>query len=198
MFLRYGPNKLASLLTKVLQRAPDGHRSATDPGSLHPDLHLQRPSSMRGTSQPSLLSSAMIASPLSTTIPANVFQNGVKMSPGLWSKEATMPATGLWSLKSPENKPVVLVQTPVTQPSENAAPVPATPAEGLRVLLVEDNEINLKLLVAYMRKLKLAHATAGNGLEALNAYKSHDGRHDVIFMGNFTLILLQARSNNYY
>ena len=58
--------------------------------------------------------------------------------------------------------------------------------DGMRVLLVEDNEINLKLLVAYMRKLKLNHATACNGLEAVNAYKDahEEKKHfDVIFMG---------------
>lgn len=55
--------------------------------------------------------------------------------------------------------------------------------KGLRVLLVEDNEINLKLLVATMRKLKLDHATAINGLEAFNSYKECDGNFDVIFMG---------------
>ncbi|KAF2493134.1 hypothetical protein BU16DRAFT_512860 [Lophium mytilinum] len=53
---------------------------------------------------------------------------------------------------------------------------------GMRILLVEDNEINLKLLVAYMRKLKLNHATAINGLEALNTYKEAKGGFDVIFM----------------
>jgi CheY-like chemotaxis protein len=57
------------------------------------------------------------------------------------------------------------------------------PDGGMRVLLVEDNEINLKLLVAYMRKLKLNHATAINGLEALNAYKEANGQFDVVFMG---------------
>ncbi|KAK0124569.1 hypothetical protein ONS95_009518 [Cadophora gregata] len=54
--------------------------------------------------------------------------------------------------------------------------------KGLRVLLVEDNEINLKLLIATMRKLKLDHATAVNGLEAFNSYKECDGKFDVIFM----------------
>lgn len=53
----------------------------------------------------------------------------------------------------------------------------------MRVLLVEDNEINLKLLVATMRKLKLDHVTATNGLEAFNSYKDCDGKFDVIFMG---------------
>jgi CheY-like chemotaxis protein len=50
------------------------------------------------------------------------------------------------------------------------------------VLLVEDNEINLKLLIATMRKLKITHSTAMNGLEALNTYKSSRGKFDVIFM----------------
>lgn len=56
--------------------------------------------------------------------------------------------------------------------------------DDLHVLLVEDNTINLKLLVAYMRKLKLRHDTAINGLEALNTYKeAHLQRpFDVIFM----------------
>jgi CheY-like chemotaxis protein len=65
----------------------------------------------------------------------------------------------------------------------------------MRVLLVEDNEINLKLLVAYMRKLKLSHATACNGLEALNSYKEahNESKHfDVIFMGMSILFLPPA------
>lgn len=64
--------------------------------------------------------------------------------------------------------------------------------KGMRVLLVEDNEINLKLLVAYMRKLKLNHATACNGLEAVNAYKDaheQEKHFDVIFMGKLTPLL---------
>lgn len=54
--------------------------------------------------------------------------------------------------------------------------------KALRVLLVEDNEINLKLLIATMRKLNLDHATAVNGLEAFNSYKDCEGNFDVIFM----------------
>jgi hypothetical protein len=61
------------------------------------------------------------------------------------------------------------------------------PSTEFRVLLVEDNEINMKLLVAYMRKLKLNHSTAINGLEALNTYKEAKGCFDVIFMGKSPL-----------
>jgi hypothetical protein len=67
---------------------------------------------------------------------------------------------------------------------------------GMRVLLVEDNEINMKLLVAYMRKLKLNHATAINGLEALNTYKEANGAFDVIFMGSSSFTLSQTKLPN--
>ncbi|KAF2430869.1 hypothetical protein EJ08DRAFT_588418 [Tothia fuscella] len=86
-----------------------------------------------------------------------------------------------------KTQPDISAATPTEEPS-----VPLTrmttidtsivPSEGMRVLLVEDNEINMKLLVAYMRKLKLSHTTAINGLEALNAYKEAKGGFDVIFM----------------
>ncbi|RDW79392.1 hypothetical protein BP6252_04030 [Coleophoma cylindrospora] len=47
------------------------------------------------------------------------------------------------------------------------------PADSERptVLLVDDNEINLKLLVMYMRKLGYPYRTAVDGLEALEAFK---------------------------
>lgn len=51
-----------------------------------------------------------------------------------------------------------------------------------KVLLVEDNEINLKLLVMCMKKLKHDYVTAVNGLEAVTAYKAADNPYDVVFM----------------
>ncbi|RFU29202.1 hypothetical protein B7463_g7145, partial [Scytalidium lignicola] len=44
--------------------------------------------------------------------------------------------------------------------------------EGPYVLLVEDNEINLKILATFMTRLKYRYATASNGLEAVNLYRS--------------------------
>jgi PleD family two-component response regulator len=67
------------------------------------------------------------------------------------------------------------------------------PSTEFRVLLVEDNEINMKLLVAYMRKLKLNHSTAINGLEALNTYKEANGCFDVIFMGKSPFHILASQ-----
>lgn len=57
-------------------------------------------------------------------------------------------------------------------------------SENLRALLVDDNEINLRLLTACVQKLHLSHQEAKNGLEALEAYKSNNGQFDVIFMGS--------------
>lgn len=69
--------------------------------------------------------------------------------------------------------------------SSSTAATPATPAllpllpNGVgggvprtRVLLVDDNEINLQLLVMFMKKQGLPYATASNGLLALEAYRA--------------------------
>ncbi|PYH80547.1 putative sensor histidine kinase/response regulator [Aspergillus uvarum CBS 121591] len=50
------------------------------------------------------------------------------------------------------------------------------------VLLVDDNEVNLKLLVAFMKKAKLSYFTATNGLEALEAFKANAGLIQIILM----------------
>lgn len=69
-----------------------------------------------------------------------------------------------------------LSPTQVTENSTSASP------GTLKALLVDDNEINLKLLTAYMCKLSLPHSTAMNGLEAVNTYSEALGAFDVIFM----------------
>jgi len=113
--------------------------------------------------------------------------------------------------------PISPPETPLSEPhppiNEKVATVISTPVEeqekveekeGLRVLLVEDNEINLKLLIATMRKLKLEHATATNGLEAFNSYKEKHGKFDVVFMGTlfhslpFSRLYLNESNNSRY
>jgi CheY-like chemotaxis protein len=87
--------------------------------------------------------------------------------------------------KEPEAQSIPITSTKPSE-KENVTPtnnIPTTPQpKDLRVLLVEDNEINLKLLIATMRKLRITHSTATNGLEALNTYKDCHGAFDVIFM----------------
>ena len=53
------------------------------------------------------------------------------------------------------------------------------------VLIVDDNEINVRILEAYMKKLGYDYAVAQNGLEALNAFKTEPGRFKIILMGKY-------------
>ncbi|KAI0848816.1 hypothetical protein F5Y00DRAFT_81902 [Daldinia vernicosa] len=51
-----------------------------------------------------------------------------------------------------------------------------------RVLLVDDNAINLKLLVMFMKKIKLPYAEAVNGLEAVTQFKEAEEPFDFVLM----------------
>ncbi|KAI0121972.1 hypothetical protein F4814DRAFT_407100 [Daldinia grandis] len=51
-----------------------------------------------------------------------------------------------------------------------------------RVLLVDDNAINLKLLVTFMKKIKLPYAEAVNGLEAVTQFKETEEPFDFVLM----------------
>ena len=66
-----------------------------------------------------------------------------------------------------------------------------------RLLLVDDNKINLRLLETYMRKRKYKLvSSAENGQSAVDAVESHEHGYDIIFMGqsspNATLSFPQA------
>lgn len=49
---------------------------------------------------------------------------------------------------------------------------------GHNVLLVDDNAINLQLLVMFMKKIKVRHARARDGLEALDTYQAYSRKSD--------------------
>lgn len=67
---------------------------------------------------------------------------------------------------------------------EKASDLSQPPHElSLTVLLVDDNEINVRILVEFMKKLGCNYATASNGLEALEFFKEHAPSIAVIFMG---------------
>ncbi|TVY42575.1 Hybrid signal transduction histidine kinase B [Lachnellula occidentalis] len=59
--------------------------------------------------------------------------------------------------------------------------VPHNPSRS-KVLLVEDNSINLKILVNYMKIAKQDYTTAINGLEALHRFEEEPHSFKVIFM----------------
>ncbi|RAL10686.1 hybrid sensor histidine kinase/response regulator [Aspergillus homomorphus CBS 101889] len=58
----------------------------------------------------------------------------------------------------------------------------AKPLKDVHVLIVDDNDINLKILATFIRKLGCSYDTASNGLIALNTYKSASRRHDIVLM----------------
>ncbi|PYI36308.1 sensor histidine kinase [Aspergillus indologenus CBS 114.80] len=65
-------------------------------------------------------------------------------------------------------------------PSSSSAP--AKPLKDVHVLIVDDNDINLKILATFIRKLGCSYDTASNGLIALNTYKDGIRRHDLVLM----------------
>jgi Signal transduction histidine kinase len=61
-----------------------------------------------------------------------------------------------------------------TQYSDNSQP---------SVLLVDDNEVNLQILVAFVKKEGWSYMTASNGLEAVETYQAHPGKFGAIIIG---------------
>lgn len=55
------------------------------------------------------------------------------------------------------------------------------------ILLVDDNDINLKLLVAFMKKLGCYYITAQNGQEALESFKENASQIGIVLMGRFSM-----------
>lgn len=84
-----------------------------------------------------------------------------------------------------------ILKTSSTAPHDHATPnetLKAQPAEREkrppRLLLVDDNKINLRLLETYMRKRKYNYIdSAENGQLAVQAAEAHEHGYDIIFMG---------------
>lgn len=53
-------------------------------------------------------------------------------------------------------------------------------------MIVDDNEINLKILESFMRKIGSSFETASNGLAAVEKYKKSKRQFDFILMGMYT------------
>ncbi|KAH8424934.1 hybrid sensor histidine kinase/response regulator [Aspergillus melleus] len=65
---------------------------------------------------------------------------------------------------------------------EKSLSISPSPKNTLKILIVDDNEINIKLLEAFMRKLGCEYCIARNGLEALEAFKAEPKSFGVILM----------------
>ncbi|KAK4909031.1 hypothetical protein LTR66_017517, partial [Elasticomyces elasticus] len=93
------------------------------------------------------------------------------------------PAPQEETITIPETPVELVPQTPVElvcpNPSEN---VDAESKDQLHVLIVDDNDINVKILATFMRKLGYSYETASNGLIALQNVESSTRRYDLILM----------------
>lgn len=67
--------------------------------------------------------------------------------------------------------------TPTQKENDPESNIPTT------VLLVDDNDINIRILIAFMKKLKCDYVIARNGEEALDAFKANSSVIGMIFMG---------------
>jgi hypothetical protein len=86
---------------------------------------------------------------------------------------------------TPEKAIVSVTTTNVDDSAMEVSTIQATKRVP-SVLLVDDNDVNLKLLVAFMKKAKFPYHTASNGLEALEVYKTNVGYIPVVLMGEWS------------
>jgi hypothetical protein len=179
MIFRYGPHKLAKILHNAF---------CVDSISFTIfDSNAQPPTPQRTLSD---VTSTLSGPPAQSTSTSEYLDFAATPTP----RDSLSPDTPLSPPKIPTAysptipKNSITTQITSTPLTKEKAEEKAEEKQGLRVLLVEDNEINLKLLIATMRKLKLEHATATNGLEAFNSYKEKHGKFDVVFMGTSPLL----------
>ncbi|KAI9641275.1 hypothetical protein NHQ30_010076 [Ciborinia camelliae] len=88
-------------------------------------------------------------------------------------------------LAMPTNSPSSTSPSPSegnSQPDPNLNCLDPSKPDKLVALLVEDNPINMKILIACMKKLKMQYYCAINGLQAVSHYMNAKRKPDVIFM----------------
>jgi len=71
--------------------------------------------------------------------------------------------------------------TSITLPNSTPTPITAEQRQS-KVMIVEDNIINRKILMNYMKKANRMFATAANGLEALQLYQETPEAFSIILM----------------
>jgi len=75
-----------------------------------------------------------------------------------------------------------LPSSPLITPSEMPDPMCDDERKSNTFLLVDDNPINLKMLIMFMKKLKLEYATATDGKQAVEMYKKTPRSFRCVFM----------------
>ncbi|KAJ5113072.1 hypothetical protein N7456_001606 [Penicillium angulare] len=82
-----------------------------------------------------------------------------------------------------DTTPKTSIEVAVSSTLPVISPVSLTPEiPTLHVLVVDDNNINLKIMATFMRKIGCTYDTASNGLIALEKYMASDKRYDFVLM----------------
>ncbi|KAF1985147.1 hypothetical protein K402DRAFT_422438 [Aulographum hederae CBS 113979] len=109
-------------------------------------------------------------------------QNGdskPQMSPAIPRRVEKKADADLMELSTTPPSP----RAPIALPALSKAPVSPHSALSMHhVLLVDDNAINLRILVTCIGKVGCTYATASDGLQAFNTFKSSSRRFSLVFM----------------
>ncbi|KAF3047311.1 hypothetical protein E8E11_009196 [Didymella keratinophila] len=179
-----GPYKLAYVLNKCLDRFE--HPNENVPHTPDPSLTFEvNPPQTKSTDteDPSAFSPPAPTSP--TFSPPAVEMPPLVNQPHWHATEKPRAASLTYS--SSENVPTPPAAAPVIQ----ERPLPVRPkltipsqesSTSSHILITDDNAINRRLLVAFMKKYNLQYAEAENGLEAVRAYQSSQVKFDAILM----------------
>ncbi len=126
-----------------------------------------------------------------TTLSRSRSDFGTSSSPGAFTSEELTPKDSRHTQFTPQTEfTTVGSQLSITVPAASVSADKAfdednkTSSEqpGNRILLVDDNNINLRVLSACMRKLHHAYETATNGREVVDQYIQGAGRFTAILI----------------
>ncbi|KAK6827965.1 hypothetical protein PG987_011306 [Apiospora arundinis] len=166
-----GPRKVAKIMLAALKRWVEHQDSITPPPRVVSSLTLDLPPSrnkFRSRRASSQTPSRSGASSRATRSSQVISEEGEPSCP---NGERSRPAS-----PRSEAQPEEDMQRPSNSPGlGEVEPAP-------KFLLVDDNPINLKILAAYMKKLKLSFALAADGQEAVDKVNQFPGQFGCIFM----------------
>lgn len=191
-----GPYGLAKVLLNCWTRTPP-RTPQTEVPPITAQQKLLAPQSNHNQSQSTLASVQEAQKPSPVPVEPKLVETTV-IQVATSSTVSTEPTSESGS----ESSPRIQVLPPVVpKPLELRAPrkpkkepevsVSVVEVEQPRILCVDDNPINLKVLQAYLKKLEKRNVNfAENGLEAFKAVESSDTPFDLIFMGKCCCIVI--------
>ncbi|KAL5410442.1 hypothetical protein PMIN04_010638 [Paraphaeosphaeria minitans] len=151
-----GPYKLAYILNRCLDRFDD--TSENLPGTTN--------------------SQQQVSFPLEKSLKVSPLRHG---SPEQFVESPPPPDFDIENLKLPVTQ--IVSHVPESPPVESTNVLPLRPKfTEPHVLVVDDNAINRRLLVTFLKKHKYSYSEAENGLMALQMYQNPNTRYNFILM----------------